>query len=266
MNELRRRVAGVPTRTGRERGVALVIAMLAVLALAGIGAVVLLTVGEEGQVARNERWLAAAAAEAEAGLETGKALLAAHVRDHGSFESALPPARSSIRAGKGAAWGAALPTDAAACGDPGRPGCRDYEWFLDQPLGGGNSRVYVGRVLRDPAGRAVFFDPRAPGAGWAPDLDGDGTPDLAGVTVWVRRPVVGAADAGAPHDRAVLTAEARHPPPARPEAPHAVSRLEMTLRLAPRPEPQADPADGGYGDGLRNWARRTISGGGPGSR
>lgn len=238
---------------------ALVLALLLVLALAGIGAVVLVSVGSDGAVARNQAWKARAAGQAEAGLELSKALLAGYVEEHGSFEAALPPVRSSIRAGKGDPWGIALPSDAAACGDPGTPGCRDYEVFRDEPMAGGSSRVYVGRVLRDVGGRALLFDPRAPDAGWAPDLDGDGTPDIAGVTVWIRRPVVGALDAGAPHDRAVLTAEARHPPPRRPEDPHAVSRLELTLRLAPRPS-GVEPGDADYSDGLTTWVRSARRG------
>ena len=241
---------------------ALVIAMLLVLALAGIGAVLLVSIGSDGAVARNESWMEAAAASAEAGLEVGKAVLAAHVERHDSFEAALPPARSAVGVGPGDDWGRALPAD--GCGSPSAPGCRDYEAFRDQPLAGRTGRVYVGRVLRDPDGRGLQFDPRAPDAGWAPDLDGDGTPDLHGVTVWVRRPVVGAADAGAPHDRAILTAEARHPPPRSPGEPHAVSRLELTVRLARRPS-GGDLPDLGYSDGLKNWGSRQGSGSGGGS-
>lgn len=241
---------------------ALVLALLLVLALAGIGAVVLVSVGSDGAAARNQAWAAQGAAQAEAGLELAKALLAAYVEEHGSLEMALPPVRPSIEAPAGDPWGRALPPDGAACGDPATPGCRDYEVFRDEPMAGGNARVYVGRVLRDVGGRPLLFDPRAPGAGWAPDLDGDGAPDLAGVTVWIRRPVVGALDAGEPHDRAVLTAEARHPPPRRPEDPHAVSRLELTLRLAPRP-PGEEPEDTDYSDGLTTWVKRRFR---PGDR
>ena len=236
---------------------ALVIALLLVLALAGIGAVVLVSIGSDGAVARNEAWSEAAAAQAEAGLEFAKAVLAAHVQERDSFETALPPVRPSIHARPEDPWGVALPPDSAACGTPETAGCRDYEVFRNEPMAGGEARVYVGRVLRDLSGRALQFDPRAPNSGWAPDLDGDGIPDLAGVTVWIRRPVVGASDAGAPHDRAVLTAEARHPPPQEPDEPHAVSRLELTVRLARRPE---DVGDGDYNDGLTNWANRRIAG------
>ena len=243
---------------------ALVLALLLVLALAGIGAVVLVSVGSDGAVARNQAWTARAAAQAEAGLEVSKALLAAYVEEDDSFERALPPVRPSISPGVGGRWGGARPDDGAACDDPELPGCRDYEVFRDEPMAGGNARVYIGRVLRALDGRALLFDPRAPDAGWAPDLDGDGTPDVAGVTVWIRRPVVGAGDAGAPHDRAVLTAEARHPPPRRPEDPHAVSRLELTLRLAPRPSGQ-EPGTPGYSDGRRNWIRRGLPGAARGS-
>ena len=72
---------------------ALVLALLLVLALAGIGAVVLVSVGSDGATARNQAWTARAAARAEAGLELAKAVLAAHVEEHGSFERALPPVR-----------------------------------------------------------------------------------------------------------------------------------------------------------------------------
>lgn len=231
---------------------ALVIALLLVLALAGIAAVVLVSVGSDSAVARNEAWMEEAAAQAEAGLEFAKILLAAHVREDDTFESALPPVRPSIHARRAEPWGGALPNDPAACGNPETAGCRDYQTFRDEPMAGVNARVYVGRVLRDVNGRTLQFDPRDPDGGWAPDLDGDGTPDLEGVTVWIRRPVVGAADAGAPHDRAVLTAEARHPPPRSPDEPHAVSRLELAVRLARRPAAD-DAGDNDYSDGLTTW-------------
>ena len=237
---------------------ALVVAMLLVLVLAGFGAAILVSVGTDGAVARNDAWMEAATAQAEGGLEFAKAVLAAHVERDNSFEGALPPVRTSIRARPGDPWGTALPEDRGVCRRPAMAGCRDYEVFRDQEIAGTNARIYVGRVLRDVNGRALRFDPRDPEGGWAPDLDGDGLPDLSGVTVWIRRPVVGAADAGAPHDRAVLTAEARHPPPGRAGAPHAVSRLELALRLAPRPEGEA-AEDRGYGDGLINWNRRRRS-------
>lgn len=234
---------------------ALVLALLLVLVVAGAGAVVLVSVGVDGAVARNEAWAEAAAAQAEAGLEFAKAILARHVEEHGSFEMALPPARASIGVREGASWGLALPSDARSCGQPEIAGCRDYEVFRDEPMGGGMSRAYVGRVLRDVDGRALLFDPRSPGSGWSPDLDGDKTPEIAGVTVWIRRPVLGAADGAGSHDRAVLTAEARYPVPRSPDDPHAVSRLELTLRLAPRPAP-TDLGDLDYSDGLTNWTSR----------
>ena len=232
---------------------ALVLALLLVLVLAGIGAVVLHSVGADGAAARNDAWIAAADAQAEAGLEFAKALLGAHVEEHDSLERVLPPARSSIRVRAGDPWGVALPADGAACGDPGIPGCRDYEVFRDEPAAIAYSRVYVGRTLRDIGGRALLFDVRAPESGWAPDLDGDGSPEITGVTVWIRRPVVGERDAGFPHDRAILTAEARYPPPRAPDDPHVVSRLELTLRLAPRPGTR-EAASSDYSDGLTHYA------------
>lgn len=241
------------TGAAAERGIALVLALLLVLALASLSATVVITTGADGDVARNGQWAAVAAARARAGLEIGKALLAAHVGRDDDFSRALPPPRSSIGAAPGSPWGAARPPDGAACSQPGAAGCRDYEFFRDQPMAGALSRVYVGRVLRDPGGRAVLFDPRAPTSGWAPDLDGDGRAEIPGTTVWIRRPVVGGADAP-DQDRAILTAESRFPPPADPGSPHAVVRLEMTLRLARRPGGGGDPGSD-YADDLTNWGR-----------
>lgn len=250
----------VTTSRGGERGIALVAAVLLLLALAGIAAAVTLVVAGSGSIARNQRWADSAAAEAEAGLELAKSILAEHARAaEGSMAAALPPARVDVTVSPGAPRGAARPADADACPDPNRPGCRDYERFLDQPTRAGNARTYIGRLLRNEAGQALVFDPRAPQRAWAPDLDGDGSPDLAGVTVWVRRPLVGGADA-AEGDRVVVTAEGRYPPPARPEDPHAAVRLELALRVAPRPSSEEEgDSESGYGDVLDDWAR--VSGG-----
>lgn len=242
--------------SARERGAALLIAVLMVAALAGIAAAVVLAVAGGGSMARNEQWGETAAARAEAGLEFAKTVLAAHARAaDGSLEAALPPARPNVSARPGQGWGAALPRDRRACRDPGRAGCRDYERFLDETTAAGTARIYVGRVLRDPAGRALLHDPRAPRAGWSPDLDRDGEPDLAGVTVWVRRPLVGGRDAEG-SDRAVVTAEGTFPPPSRPDDPHAVVRLELALRVAPRPSREAEDSGEGYSDVLKNRGPR----------
>lgn len=256
MNSPRR--AASPAPGAGERGIALVLALLLVLALAGLSATVVVTTGADGDVARNARWAAVADARARAGLEVAKALLAEQVRRDDDFSRALPPARNSVSVAPGAAWGAARPADGAACGTPTAAGCRDYEFFRDETMAGAPSRTYVGRVLRDASGRGMLFDARAPAGGWSPDLDGDGRPETPGTTVWIRRPVVGAADA-ADHDRAILTAEARHPPPQSPDAPHAVVRWEMTLRLALRPG-GGDADSPGYADDLTNWGQG--SGGG----
>jgi len=101
-------------------------------------------------------------------------------------------------------------------------------------------RVYIGRVLRRDDGTLAQFDFRLP-PGVPGDLDGDGTSDLEGTTtLWVRRPVVGIEDYGAPsgalpsglHDRAILTAEGTAPGAMGAGAgrPVSVRRLEMTVR------------------------------------
>ncbi len=238
-----------------DSGLALPVALLLVLSLAVLSAAVLSSIGAGADVSRNRLWAETARGRAEAGLEYAKIVLAAWVKRDGDWSGALPPARSAVRVRRGAPWGAALPADPSACRNPERPGCRDYQIFRDESAGGATARIYVGRVLRAPGGRALLFDPRAAGSGWTPDPS---EVDLRGVTVWARRPVVGTADAGAPHDRVVLTAEARYPPPADEADPHAMARLEMTLRLAPRPAPAADgPLDyGGPGNRFRNVPRR----------
>lgn len=76
--------------SARERGAALLVAVLMVAALAGIAAAVVLAVAGGGSMARNEQWGETAAARAEAGLEFAKTVLAAHARAaDGSLEAAL---------------------------------------------------------------------------------------------------------------------------------------------------------------------------------
>ncbi len=240
---------------GSESGLALAVALILALALAVVSAAVISSLGAGSDVSRNRLWAETAAARAEAGLEYAKTVLAAWVERDGSLNGMLPPARARIRAPEGARWGVARPEDPGACRDPQQAGCRDYQMFRDEPVGGASSRIYVGRVLRTPEGRALFFDPRDPRAGWTPS---DATVDLNGVTVWARRPVVGTRDAGDPHDRVVLTAEARYPPPADADDPHAVSRIEMAIRVAPRPPSEEGGLDdyGGPGTQFRLVDRR----------
>ncbi len=233
---MRSAAGGRKEGSGPDSGLALAVALILALALAAISAAVISSLVAGSDVSRNRLWAEMAAARAEAGLEYAKTVLAGWVEQDGSLNGVLPPARGSIRVTGGAPWGAARPGDADACPEPGRSGCRDYQMFRDESVGGNPARIYIGKVLRTPAGQEMFFDPRAPSAGWTPS---DAVVDLTGVTVWARRPVVGIRDAAEPHDRVVLTAEARYPPPSAPGDPHAVSRLEMAIRLAPRPSAEA---------------------------
>ena len=46
--------------------------------------------------------------------------------------------------------------------------------------------------------------------------------------------------------------------PGGPDDPHAVSRMELAVRLAPRPTQPGEDSD--YSDGLTNWGIRPESG------
>ena len=122
-------------------------------------------------------------------------------------------------------------------------------------------RVYIGRVLQRVDGTLAQFDFRQPAASTAGDLDGDGAADVEGsVTLWVRRPIIGAVDYGAPsaavpgglHDRVILTAEGTAPGAMGAGAGRSVSvrRLEMTVR---------QPSSGIEGDVYSDTSRASSS-------
>jgi hypothetical protein len=123
------------------------------------------------------------------------------------------------------------------CGDAATPGCRDYQYWMEQ----GPTTVYIGRVLRDLTGRPVQYDFRQPIPGDARgDIDNDGLPDIEGTaTIWIRRPIDGDKDYGYGYedgksDRAILTAEGTAPnydyAPGT-SRPGSLRRLEMTVSL-----------------------------------
>ncbi|GMR23436.1 MAG: hypothetical protein BMS9Abin37_1865 [Acidobacteriota bacterium] len=230
----------VKTRA-KERGSAFVISILILFVLTVLGMALMLTTTTEKDIAINYRWGEQAFFNADAALEYGKNVLAAYLVANSDFSAILPPPRSDVRvADANAPWGEARP-DPGSC-DPTSPGCRDYQYFADRcPSDGANCvRVYIGLVLRRDDGTLAQFDFRSP-TGVPGDLDGDGTSDLEGTTtLWVRRPVVGIQDYGAPsadlpsgrHDRAILTAEGTAPGAMGAGAgrPVSVRRLEMTVR------------------------------------
>ncbi len=216
------------TRTktrAKDEGSAFVISILVLFVLTVLGMALMLTTTTEKDIAINYRWGEQAFFNADAALEYGKNVLAAYLVANNDFSAVLPPPRSDVTVPRAtAAWGAAHP-EPGAC-DPASAGCRDYQFFADRC---------------PPDGTLAQYDFRMPGGAPAGDLDGDGTADLEGTTtLWVRRPVVGTQDYGAPsgalpsgrHDRAILTAEGTAPGAmgAGAARPVSVRRLEMTIR------------------------------------
>lgn len=206
-----------------ESGSALVISILVLFVLSVLGLALMLTTMTEKGIAVNYRWGEQAFYNADAALEYGKNVLAAHALAAGDMRDTLPPPR-------GAAEMNLPPADAAACGDPTQPGCRDYQYSIQQ----GGQTIYIGRVLRDLNDRLIQYDFRQPtGNDTRGDIDRDGISDIEGtVTLWVRRPIIGDRDYDK-NDRVILTAEGTAPNYEGAAAGRTASlrRLEMTLRV-----------------------------------
>ena len=185
-----------------NEGSAFVISILVLFILTVLGLALMLTTSTEKAIAINYRWGQQAFFNADAGLEYGKNVLASYALQDGDFRNILPPVRD-------AATMTFKPNDVGACADETQPGCRDYQYSIDLD---GNTRMFIGKVLRDMNGRLVQYDFRQPaGNDTLNDIDFDGTNDLQGaVTLWVRRPIVGGADY-LEDDRVILTAEGTAP-------------------------------------------------------
>jgi hypothetical protein len=225
-------------RLSGSEGSAFVISVLILFVLSVLGLALMLTTTTEKDIAINHRWGEQAFFNADAALEYGKNVLASYALLNNDFTAILPQARADATVpNSAAAWGAAVPPDAAC--NPATAGCRDYQYFIDQcqPGGGGPcTRTYIGRVLRRGDGTQAMWDFRAPGP-MPGDLDNDGTLDIDGTyTLWVRRPVVGTRDYGSlpnEDDKVILTAEGTAPGAfgAGAGKPTSLRRLEMSLRL-----------------------------------
>jgi hypothetical protein len=227
-----------------SEGSAFVISILVLFVLSVLGLALMLTTSTEKDIAINYRWGEQAFFNADAALEYGKNVLASYAVVNANFQNILPPARpNAVVPNSTDPWGAAHP-DGAAC-NPATPGCRDYQYFVDQcpaqpqpPLPNTCVRIYIGRVLRRQDGTLAQWDFRQP-VGTAGDLDNDGNPDLEGTTtIWIRRPTVGSRDYGSvagEEDRVILTAEGTAPNDSGAGAgrPTSLRRLEMTVRLPP---------------------------------
>lgn len=216
------------SRMKRQRGSALVIAILVLFILTTLGMALMLTSAQETDISVNYRWGEMAFFNADAGLEYAKNVLAGYALAQGDFRNALPPARGPLDMD-------APPVDGASC-DYTSPGCRDYQLWVEQ----GAIKLYIGKVLRDQNQRMLMFDFRDPQAGdTRGDIDGDGAQDIQGtVTIWVRRPIAGAEDygfTGNVNDRVIVTAEGTAPnfSGATEGRPASLKRLEITLRLPP---------------------------------
>ena len=236
--------AGVQSSSSAgERGSAFVISILVLFVLSVLGLALMLTTTTETDISVNYRWGEMAFYNADAALEYGKNILATYAVLDGDFRDAMPQPRAPAGMGNTCSPTDLLcgrPADAVACADPTGPGCRDYQYFIDEPDG---TRIFIGRILRDPTtNEAIQFDFRDPGTGIRGDIDGDGTIDIDGtVTLWVRRPITGDADygynagdpAGILHDRVILTAEGTAPNwlGAQGGRPGSLRRLEMTVRI-----------------------------------
>ena len=231
-------LTGTPSSSAAgERGSAFVISILVLFVLSVLGLALMLTTTTETDISINYKWGEMAFFNADAGLEYGKNILASYAVLDGDFRNALPQPRGSADLGN-------KPTDVLDCGDPAVAGCRDYQYFIDEPDG---TRIYIGRVLRDPTtNEEIQFDFRDPNVGIRGDIDGDGTIDIEGtITLWVRRPLAGDSDygydsagggavaEGIEHDRVILTAEGTAPNWLGAQGGKAGSlrRLEMTVRI-----------------------------------
>ena len=154
------------TRTRREAGMALVLALLALMLLTFLGLTLAATTSTELQIANNYRWSQQAFYNAEAGLEVGKKVLATV-----DWATLLYPPR-------GTNWdGYTAPTSDAEGGTS--PADRNFEnWQCDRR---GNGAGY-GRVLTDGATTYLDQTDSGPRAGNQP-ING-------AFTIWVRRPLI----------------------------------------------------------------------------
>jgi hypothetical protein len=206
-------------RAGNETGSAFVISILVLFMLSVLGMALMLTTTTETDISVNYRWGEMAFFNAEAALEYGKNVLAAHMLLVGDMSTALPVARA----------------DMSNCPQDGVGGTRDYQYSILDSVS--NIRVCIGRVLREPGGgRLIQYDFRNPvGGDTRGDIDGDSNRDIQGTaTVWIRRPIEGNIDR-VENDRAILTAEGTAPNYKSVNTGRAVSvrRLEMTVFFPP---------------------------------
>ncbi len=153
------------TRGAREKGMALILAILSLMLLTFLGLTLAVTTSTELQIATNFRWSQQAQYNAEAGLEAGRVILAQVANMTTYWSSHLYAARGTITTG----WNEGAAPDPVPVAGTGR----DYENQACDTRG----HVGYGLVLADGATRyenqSSFGGQRLNGA----------------FTVWIRRPL-----------------------------------------------------------------------------
>jgi hypothetical protein len=180
----------------REAGFALILAILALMLLTFLGLTLATTTSTELQIATNFRWSQQALANAQAGIEAAKMVLAT-VPTGTDWSGVVPPLRPG-------SW---APSATAGTSAPAGAG-RDYERFncRDRGVNGGVGVGY-GLVLNMGGTRYENISSFTPGGGIA------ATPINGAFTLWVRREIVVGADgqfsedASVPFTQVVLTVE-----------------------------------------------------------
>jgi hypothetical protein len=212
-----------------EQGMALILAILALMLLTFLGLTLTMTTSTELQIATNYRWSQQALYNAEAGLEVAKRYLR-NVVQWGAF---LPPARSPIDP-------LGTPPVPAFCSDPNytQPGpdgeaSRTCELSVcDTQAAIGYGVVLWDKTFTNPFQNfpSFFLDAAAPGVGVV-----NGT-----FTVWARRPlewIAGVYQERPTNDRVILTVEGTAPASGTSDfalTNRAVRMMEVTLeRLEP---------------------------------
>jgi type IV pilus assembly PilX-like protein len=166
-----------------EAGIALIMAILALMLLTVIGLTLAMTTSTEVQIAANYRWGQQALYNAEAGVEGGKRILQTL-----NWAALLPPARLG--------WNpTGTPTTMTGTG-------RDYEMGSCDKRGNG---MGYGVVLVDGGGTALE------NVGSFPTLGAESS-IIGSMTLWIRRPIVAAAgglyqDLSSSDDVLILTVE-----------------------------------------------------------
>lgn len=190
-----------------EQGMALILAVLALMLLTFLGLTLTVTTSTELQIATNYRWSQQALYNAEAGIEVAKRYL----RNVAGWAVFLPPARTDVSLGVPAFCADPNYTAPGPSGEPSRT-CELRD--CDTPLVAGPNAAYIGYgvVLWDP----TFTTPFQNFPSFFRGPVGPNIGVVAGTfTVWVRRALE--RDAGGvlgehdENDQVVLTAEGTAP-------------------------------------------------------